>query len=103
MDYADLQKFFKESALGQVRWLSELEKETHASEAQKAQVARALELFARYAPRVEEEAFYQADARLRDYEGTEFFRTHRSTIEAAYVATGYSKLAMALSLLLREA
>jgi len=57
-------------------------------------------LFRQFAPQVEQEAFARADARLRDYEGTPFAQEHRGTLEAAFVAAGYSNLALVLAALL---
>lgn len=99
MEYADLQKFFKEASSGPTRWLPELEAQFQADAATTARVNEAMRLFAEYGPRAEEEAYYAADKRLRDYEGTEFVRVNRVNIEGVYVAAAYSKLALAIALL----
>ena len=103
METTDLNKFFKDasSATEPVSWLAELEAEAQADPASQARVRKALALFARYGPRAEEEAFYHADRRLRDYEGTDLYTQHRSTVEGVYIAAAYSKLALSISLLLQ--
>jgi hypothetical protein len=100
MEYADLQKFFKEASSGTARWLSDLQTEVQADAAAQARLEEAMRLFALYGPRAEEEAYYAADKRLRDYEGTDFVLRHRTTIEGVYVSAAYSKLAMSIALLL---
>ena len=98
-----MHKFFKDasSATDRVDWLKDLEADVQADAATKARVRKALALFARYGPQAEEEAFYQADKRLRDYEGTALYTQHRSTVEGVYIAAAYSKLALSISLLVQ--
>lgn len=100
MNYPLLQKFFRDSSSGATPWLAELMASCQADSATAERVTRALELFAQFGPRVEEEAFSQADARLRHYQGMETVEEHRATVEAVYVAAAYSKLALTLALAL---
>lgn len=101
MEPANLQKFFKEAATAQHSWLYQLENEASPDAAGQQRVKMAMELFDRYSKQAEEEAFLQAEARLRNYEGTPFANEHRTVIEAIYVAAAYSRLALAISLLQR--
>lgn len=99
MQDALLQKLFAEASTGPCPWLAQVVKATGADEAQAHRVQKVLNLFAELGPVVEQDACARADARLRDYAGTPFASEQRSTLEAIYVAAGYSKLALALAVL----
>lgn len=99
MEPVNLQKFFKEAATARHSWLYQLENEARPDAAVRQRVKSAMELFDHYSKQAEEEAFLEADARLRNYEGTAYANEHRTVIEAIYVAAAYSRLALAISLL----
>lgn len=101
-EYSLLQKLFMESSGGPCDWLAHLLKATASNGATQTRAKAALGLFTQFGPLVEQEAFARADARLRNYEGTPFADEQRSTLEAVYVAAAYSKLALALAVILTE-
>ncbi|MFN8614187.1 MAG: hypothetical protein U0931_42040 [Vulcanimicrobiota bacterium] len=102
MQYSLLQKLFVEASAGPCAWLPELVKATGADPSQVKRAELALKLFSEMAPTVEQEAFVRAEARLRDYEGTPFAHEQRSTLEALYVGAAYSRLALAVAVLLQK-
>lgn len=102
MEHSLLQKLFSESSGGPCDWLAQVLKTTGASASVAGRTQDALRLFAQFGPLVEQDAFARADARLRDYAGTPFALEQRSTLEAVFVAAAYSKLALALAVILTE-
>lgn len=98
MQFPLLQKLFQEASQGNALWVAQLLAEANADSTAEERVQQALRLFARYGPQIEQEAFAQADARLRNYEGMPSTEEYRATVEAVYVAAAYSRLAMTLAI-----